>query len=149
MKCNNLTSYVSGSAALIVDDINDNLPEIYFPSEKGVVEISEEMFATLFTQSEFYVEDIDLGEHASYEIVLSQNDDVVADYAKAFSIVPNNGYQRQSFTISVANTSLIDYEDPDWQEFDILVRSMANLSSGCKFEIFPLLLVYSDKSYGI
>ena len=123
MKCSNLSSFVSGSAALIVDDINDNLPEIYFSPEMEVIEILEETFATLFSPSEFYVEDIDLGEHASYEIVLSQTDDAAAEFSKAFNIVPSNGYQKQTFTISVADTSLIDFENENWQNIEILVRA--------------------------
>lgn len=141
MKCNNLSSLISGPAALIVDDINDNLPEIYFSPEKEVILIYEQMFATLFNPSEFYVEDIDLGEHASYEIALSQSDDAAAIFSEAFNIVPSNGYQKQTFTISVANTDLIDYENEEWQEIDILVRFF-NFS----YEIFSQN-IFLDKSY--
>lgn len=120
-KCNNDSSFISGSAALIVDDINDNAPEISFPDEKQIISINEETFATLFTSSELIVNDIDLAQHATYDIILMEKEDSRAEYSKAFNIVPNNGYQEQGFTISVADTSLIDFEEPLWREFDIVV----------------------------
>lgn len=119
-KCNNISSFISGSAALIVDDINDNLPEIYLT--KTSIVINEETFTTLFTPSELSVADIDLGPHASYEVVLTQDELAAANFAEAFIIIPGNGYQEQTFTITVADTALIDFEDPDWRSFEITVR---------------------------
>jgi aspartyl/asparaginyl-tRNA synthetase len=106
---------------LIVDDVNDNLPEIFFPEKMQVISIMEETFATLFTATELVVNDIDLLRHATYEIVLTQKDTSLVEYSKAFNIVPNNGYQEQGFTLSVANIDLIDYENEIWREFDIIV----------------------------
>lgn len=120
-KCNDETSFIKASAALIVNDVNDNLPEIYFDEEKEIIEIKEETFATLFTASELIVNDIDLGLHATYDVLLIEEAGSLAEYSKAFNIVPNNGYQEQGFTISIANTSLIDFEDTLWREFDIIV----------------------------
>lgn len=108
---------IFGSAALIVDDVNDNYPEIIFPEEKETVQIREQTFATLLA---LVVDDLDMGPNASYEIILSQEDQS-EEFSKAFNIIPSNGYQRQSFTISVANTTLIDYEVDEWQKFDITV----------------------------
>lgn len=61
------------------------------------------------------------GSHATYDVILSQEDLAEDEYSKAFSIVPNTGYQRQSFSINVINPSLIDYEDLRWQRFTITV----------------------------
>lgn len=122
LKCETPLSNISGLATLIVDDINDHLPEIYFPAEKETIRINEQSFQTLFSTLELYVEDLDLGDHATYEVILTQSDDASADYSSAFNIVPGNGYQRQSFSISVINTTLIDYEDEKWQNFDITVK---------------------------
>lgn len=119
-KCNNHSSFTSGTAALIIDDINDNFPEIYFPEPMATIKLKEEVFATLL---HFYVEDIDLGQHASYEVVLSQETNALEEYAKAFNIIPINGYQTQSFTISVADTSMIDFEDANWQNFEVFVKA--------------------------
>jgi hypothetical protein len=102
--------------------VNDHLPEIYFPTDKLVIQLREQTFGTLYNPSELYIEDVDLGPHATYEVVLTQRDDAASDFAKAFSIVPNAGYQLQNFTVSVANTALIDFEEADWQEFEIMVR---------------------------
>lgn len=105
-----------------MDDVNDNLPEIFFPAEKETIRILEQSFSTLLNPSELYVLDRDLGPHATYEVVLSRRDGVVIDYSQAFNIVPSTGYQRQSFAISVIDTSLIDFENRNWQSFEIEVR---------------------------
>lgn len=110
-------SEILGPVALIVDDINDNFPEIYFPEEKEIIEIDEQKFATLVS---LIVDDIDLGPNAAYEILLTQSDGSV-EFSKAFNIIPSNGYQRQSFVISVADSALIDYEVKEWQKFEITV----------------------------
>ena len=103
-----------------MDDVNDNLPEIYFPDDKKIIKINEETFTTLFTAKELIVNDIDLGRHATYEIVLTQKESSV-EYSEAFNIVPNNGYQEQEFTISVSNAALLDFEESLWREFEITV----------------------------
>lgn len=58
--------------------------------------------------------------HATYDVTLTQEDGV--EFSNAFSIVPNQGYQRQGFSINVIDTTLIDYEDPPWQRFTVTVR---------------------------
>lgn len=121
-KCNDETSFISGSAALIVDDINDNLPQIYFPDD-GPIEIDEQTFSTLLSSLELYVEDIDLGPNAQYEVILTQGDGAIREFASAFHIVPGNGYQKQTFTVTVVDTDLIDFEVPEWQQFEITVSS--------------------------
>ena len=124
-KCNNVSSFISGTSALIIEDINDNYPEIYFTDR--VIQIREETFATLFSAADLYVEDIDLGPNASYDIILTNVEGSIAEYSKALNIVPQSGYQLQSFTISVADISLIDFEDVAWQEFDIVVSESFEL----------------------
>lgn len=121
-KCNNESSFINGSAALIVDDINDNLPEIYLTASDTKIQIKEQQFATLFNSSTLYIEDIDLGSNAEYKVVLSQVKDAKESYSNAFNVIPLNGYQRQTFTISVSDTDLIDYEDVNWQKFTIMVK---------------------------
>ena len=58
-KCNNPDSFIEGDAVLIVADINDNHPLIYFSNETPI-KINEEQFSTLFTSLELYIEDLDL-----------------------------------------------------------------------------------------
>lgn len=108
---------------MIVEDINDNFPEIHFSEDKNVIKIKEETFATLFTTPELYIEDIDLAAHATYSVKLIERNDAKTKYAEAFSIVPTNGYQLQNFTIAVVDTTLVDYENVYWRDgFEILVR---------------------------
>ena len=61
------------------------------------------------------------GNNATYDVILSQMNNAEDEFSRAFSIVPNAGYQRQSFSINVINTSLIDFEDLQWQNFSVLV----------------------------
>lgn len=117
VKSNNLTNTISSSAVLIVDDINDNAPIINFNDDKSVIQIWEAEFDTLFNSTELSVNDIDLGDHATYSISI-----LPAEFAEALNIIPINGYQLQNFTISVANTELLDYEDDLWRAFNITVR---------------------------
>lgn len=118
-KCNNNTFSVKGEATLVVDDVNDNLPEIYLLKDRHI-RMLEQTPTTLFNTTTLFIEDIDLGPHATYEVMLSKNWDAKADFSQAFYIIPSTGYQRQTFTISVADIDLIDYEDENWREpFDI------------------------------
>lgn len=109
-KCNNESSFIESSAVVIVDDINDNMPEIIFDEiEKGVIEIWESEITTLFKSSELSVNDIDLGIHATYSVSLSPD-----GISGAFNIIPSNGYQLENFTISVVNPLILDYDNGTW-----------------------------------
>lgn len=121
------SSFISGPAVLIVDDVNDNLPEIFFPPEKTTIRILEETFGTLLSTSELYVLDIDLGPHATYEVELLRGGEGVINFAEAFIIIPSSGYQNQTFAISVIDTNLIDYENEAWRTFEIEVKSFYNI----------------------
>lgn len=107
------------SAVLIVNDVNDNLPLVYLSLENNVIEFYEETFlSSLFNSTDLYVEDIDLGGNAMYNVQLTPE-----EFAAAFNIVPQTGYQKQYFTISVANASMLDYENPNFRSFNINVST--------------------------
>lgn len=101
---------------LLVEDINDNIPLIFFNDTKNVIEMYEETFYTLFETSELSIIDADLGVNAMYSVKLEQE-----KFATAFNIIPQNGYQEQSFSISVLNQNLLDYEVAEFQSFEISV----------------------------
>lgn len=101
---------------LIVEDINDNQPLIYFDDTKNIIEIYEETFYTLFQTNELSVVDADLGINAMYNVKLERE-----NFSSAFNIIPQNGYQEQSFSISVLNQNLLDYENLEFQSFEITV----------------------------
>lgn len=101
---------------LLVDDINDNFPNISFDSSKNVIEIYEETFNTLFSLDELNINDIDLGVNAMYDVKLDPE-----KFGSAFNIIPASGYQLQGFTISVLNASMLDYEVEEFQKFNISV----------------------------
>jgi hypothetical protein len=61
-------------------------------------------------------------------------------YSTAFSIVPPNGYQETKFSINVINALLLDYEDPVWREFTIIVSQLAgswfhHIKTTIKFQV--------------
>lgn len=66
--------------------------------------------------------------------MLSQKSEL--PHSDAFIIVPSVGYQRQSFDINIIDTSLIDYENVDWQVFNVDVS----------IEIFDVFLVVKQFS---
>lgn len=100
----------------IVQDVNDNSPLIDFDENKNLIKIWEMELSTLFESSELSVNDIDLGDHATYSVSLSDE-----FYAKALRIIPGFGYQLQNFTISVGDPYLLDYEEETWRYFNITV----------------------------
>lgn len=76
----------------------------------------EETFYTLFETSELTITDADLGVNAMYTVKLEQE-----KFASAFNIIPQKGYQEQSFSISVLNQNLLDYEVAEFRSFNISV----------------------------
>ncbi|KAJ6639917.1 Cadherin-23 [Pseudolycoriella hygida] len=119
-KEDNETWAIRGDAVVIVDDVNDNYPKIEIvPNE---IEILENTYLTL-ELSEFIVNDIDLGIHATYDVSLLSETGVLINYAEPFKVIPTRGYQESSFTISVIDTTKLDYEDLEWQRFQIIIKS--------------------------
>ncbi|XP_059617696.1 cadherin-23-like [Phlebotomus argentipes] len=118
-KANDENWLIDGQAVLIVNDLNDNYPEIFLTPE--TVEIPESTYTQLpFTT--FLINDIDLGPHATYSVeMLAVGEEDVEDYQKAFTIIPNTGYQDTSFLITVSNATFLDYEDLTWREFQMRI----------------------------
>ncbi len=61
------------------------------------------------------------GTHATYDVSLVSQDGSLINYAEPFTVIPTKGYQESSFMITVIDTAKLDYEDPQWQQFDIIV----------------------------
>lgn len=110
-----MSSYVEQNVTVNVQDKNDNFPVITVT--KDAVSINENSISTLDT--EIVVDDLDLGEHATYQVTLTPT-----KFSDAFRIVPPAGYQRASFFISVVISEPLDYEDPVWRKFDIEIRAV-------------------------
>ncbi|KAK4881842.1 hypothetical protein RN001_005161 [Aquatica leii] len=107
-------SNTSQSITIVVEDINDHEPKITI--DKTQVLIPESTVATLDVKIE--ISDVDLGNNAKYKVLLVKN-----DYSNSFQIVPNNGYQNSTFSISVVNSQSLDYEDPKWKNIELTIRS--------------------------
>lgn len=52
---------------------------------------------------------------------LLSNEASLIEYEKAFSIIPDKGYQESSFTIIISNATLLDYDDENWRTFELIV----------------------------
>lgn len=63
------------------------------------------------------------GIHATYDVSLQSQSGSIINYAEPFNVIPTKGYQESSFTISVINTTKLDYEDLEWQRFQIIVNA--------------------------
>lgn len=61
------------------------------------------------------------GIHATYDVSLLSQSGSLINYAEPFNVIPTKGYQESSFTITVTNTTKLDYEDLEWQNFKIIV----------------------------
>ncbi|KAK0078156.1 hypothetical protein PV325_002927 [Microctonus aethiopoides] len=116
---NNITSMINATIIVIVEDKNDNIPEI--SPDKLSIDIDEETYMTLDFKQSITISDIDLAENAQYSVRLI--DDSIYHWSTAYQIVPNNGYQTNNFTISVVNASLLDYEDENWRNMKIKIKS--------------------------
>ncbi|XP_053667519.1 cadherin-23-like [Anopheles marshallii] len=113
-KCHNRLLSTSSEGAIILNDKNDNFPEIAMHPvelefwENTVMELKFEQFT---------INDRDLGEHARYDVRLAETVSGVQQATTTFTIIPESGYQLVSFTINIINASLLDYELPERQTF--------------------------------
>ncbi|XP_070502052.1 cadherin-AgCad1-like isoform X3 [Chironomus tepperi] len=141
-ECKNESSWISNPAVLLVEDLNDNIPLVYFNDSKNVIEMYEETFYTLFDTNELTIIDADLGMNAMYNVRLERE-----KFASAFNIIPQNGYQEQSFTISVLNQNLLDFEVPEFQSFDITIVATEayNISHSSEKVFHVNLLNWNDE----
>uniref|UniRef100_A0A182SXX2 Cadherin domain-containing protein n=1 Tax=Anopheles maculatus TaxID=74869 RepID=A0A182SXX2_9DIPT len=113
-KCHNKLLNTSSEGAIILEDKNDNLPEIAMhPVE---LEFWENTIMELeFDQ--FTINDRDLGEHARYEVRLAETVNGIQQPTTSFTIIPESGYQLVSFTINIINAAMLDYELLERQTF--------------------------------
>ncbi|XP_053671456.1 cadherin-23-like [Anopheles nili] len=119
-KCHNKLLNTSSEGAIILEDINDCFPEIDLkPSE---LEFWENTVMELEFEH-FIIEDRDLGEHARYDVRLTETVDGTVQPTESFTIIPSSGYQRMSFTININNASQLDYEIPQRQTFQLHVTA--------------------------
>ncbi|CAG4933762.1 unnamed protein product [Parnassius apollo] len=115
-KENNESLSVAANIVIIVNDVNDQIPEPLF--EEYHIDIMEETPMTLnIEQLGFH--DRDLGQNAQYSVHLES--DYPPDAAKAFYIAPEVGYQRQEFIMGTYNHSMLDFEEPDFQKIRLRV----------------------------
>ncbi|XP_033213887.1 LOW QUALITY PROTEIN: cadherin-23-like [Belonocnema kinseyi] len=113
----NITSSINSTIVVVVNDINDHIPEIS-PSDLSM-DILEETYMNLNYSKQIVITDPDLAENAQYDVKLEA--DLKHNWHLAFLIIPNNGYQLGNFTISVVNAALLDYEDENWRNINIKI----------------------------
>lgn len=61
-----------------------------------------------------FTEHIFQSDNGTFSIDMDKGESNI-DYAEAFEIIPDSGYQKADFTITVKNSSLLDYEDENWK----------------------------------
>ncbi|XP_035894666.1 cadherin-23-like isoform X2 [Anopheles stephensi] len=113
-KCHNKLLNTTSEGAIILEDKNDNFPEIAMSPVE--LEFWENTIMELdFKQ--FTINDRDLGEHARYEVRLAETVSGQQQPTTSFTIIPESGYQLVSFTINIINAAKLDYELPERQTF--------------------------------
>uniref|UniRef100_A0A182VRC6 Cadherin domain-containing protein n=1 Tax=Anopheles minimus TaxID=112268 RepID=A0A182VRC6_9DIPT len=119
-KCHNKLLSTSSEGAIILEDKNDNFPEIAMQPvelefwENTVMELKFEQFT---------INDRDLGEHARYNVRLAETVSGIQQATSSFTIIPESGYQLVSFTINIINAAQLDYELPERQTFQLHVTA--------------------------
>ncbi|XP_065341978.1 cadherin-23-like [Cloeon dipterum] len=106
---NDENSFEDKEIQIFVNDLNDNIPTIT-PSQLDA-QINE---ATAGDVGGLTVTDLDLGNKGQYRVELMDDSPIGA--VAAFRVIPNSGYETTTFTISVVNPDLIDYENETWRE---------------------------------
>uniref|UniRef100_A0A1I8P4M8 Cadherin domain-containing protein n=1 Tax=Stomoxys calcitrans TaxID=35570 RepID=A0A1I8P4M8_STOCA len=118
-KCDNSSWMICNSTILIVQDINDHIPEISLTPQ--TVQILEGKYITVPLE-QFHVDDMDLGSNATYNVFFSNHNQTTM-YANAFAMVPNSGYQRTEFSLTVTQADRLDYENENWRSFDLKISA--------------------------
>ncbi|XP_060523667.1 protocadherin Fat 4-like [Cylas formicarius] len=99
--------------------------------------------------AKFNITDRDTGENAQFKVELEQHEPASApvDYTEAFIVVPTAGYRTGDFLISVINKTKLDYEDPDWDNFQFYVHSIGtkNNTKQDRILINISLIDYNDE----
>ncbi|XP_015127857.1 cadherin EGF LAG seven-pass G-type receptor 1 [Diachasma alloeum] len=116
----NITSKVEGTIVIIVEDVNDHSPVIT-PQELTIA-IKEATYMTLDFPESIIITDPDLAENGQYSVSLTDHSE--HKWSSAFVVVPTSGYQSGTFTISVLNASLLDYEDEKWRNMEIEIKAV-------------------------
>ncbi|XP_063995154.1 protocadherin Fat 4-like [Diachasmimorpha longicaudata] len=116
----NITSKIEATIVIIVEDLNDHSP-VVTPQELTIA-IEEAKYMTLNFPAPIIITDPDLAENGQYSVSLIDNSE--HNWSSAFMIVPNSGYQSETFTLSVLNASLLDYEDEKWRNMAIEIKAV-------------------------
>lgn len=81
-----------------------------------------------------------------YTVTLT--DDSLSSYNTAFQVIPSQGYQEYTFSLSIINSALLDYEDDVWRNFTftMFVQETINSSHTDKLTINVQLTNWNDES---
>ncbi|XP_045767241.1 cadherin-23-like [Maniola jurtina] len=124
-KANNESNTTPQDVVIIINDINDQAP---LPIHKEyTISIPEETPQTLNFDKEFGFHDRDTGENARYSVRIESVHPPGA--AEAFLIQPGQGYQRQTFFMTTANHSMLDFEDELFRygiELQVIATDLGN-----------------------
>ncbi|KAM7362387.1 cadherin-AgCad1-like [Cochliomyia hominivorax] len=142
-KCDDPSWFIKNSTILIVQDVNDHRPEITF--EPKVIKILESKYLTLPLEK-FFIEDLDLGSNATYNVFLT-NPSGAIQYAEAFTMIPNSGYQRTDFSLTVTQADQLDYENENWRNFELKItaKEIENVQHNSEVTLNIELINWNDE----
>ncbi|CAB3365089.1 Hypothetical predicted protein [Cloeon dipterum] len=133
---NDETSFEDKEIQIFVNDVNDNSPTIT-PSQLDE-QINE---GTPGNVGDLTVTDLDLGTSGQYNVELIEDSPIGA--VAAFRVIPNSGYETTTFTISVVNPDLINYENEDWREIKMKFK-VTELRDETHFSEVPVTITVNN-----
>lgn len=85
-------------------------------------------------------------ENAMYTVTLI--DTSTNEYNTAFQVIPSRGYQEYSFSLSIINSALLDYEDDNWRQFSftMFVEETADPTHTDQLQINVELINWNDEA---
>ncbi|XP_023948291.1 cadherin-23-like [Bicyclus anynana] len=143
-KANNESNTTPIDVVIIINDVNDQAPLPFY--EEYTISIPEEIPQTLNFDQEFGFHDRDTGENARYSVRLESVHPPGA--ASAFVIQPEVGYQRQTFFMTTANHSMLDYEDEEYRygiELQVIATDLGNATLVGVATVYINLINWNDE----
>ncbi|KAK9884529.1 hypothetical protein WA026_007371 [Henosepilachna vigintioctopunctata] len=116
----------TGTLYFFIQDQDDNNPKLKL--EEKIIE-KDENYNGLITN--FQAEDMDLGINGTYTVQMDCSNYEV-NYCEAFQIIPSQGFQKADFSLSVKNSTKLDYDNQEenWKNItlDIVAIEKGNNS---------------------
>ncbi|KAG8232456.1 hypothetical protein J437_LFUL012102 [Ladona fulva] len=131
-------------------DVGLNIPLTYsinVDGDNGECSLTMEFEeGTISTLDNIIIKDMDEGNNGTYSVYLK--DEPGKNFKDLFRVIPNVGYQNASFSISVTEPALLDYENEEMKHFtfELVAEEHANNSHVERCEVTVNLIDVNDEN---